>query len=107
VTDERVYVPLPDGAEVWVGDRQGLALGAVPVGRRPFAIALGRRRHVSSPGRALAATSRRAIQSGSRGTEGSADLGPGPPFRRVRRGPRPPEGAASAGRVGAVSPQHF
>ena len=68
VTDERVYVPLPDGAEVWVGDRQGRPLGVVPVGRRPFAIALGRRRHVSSRSRALAATSRRASRSGSRGT---------------------------------------
>ena len=54
VTDERVYVPLPDGAEVWVGDRQGRPLGVVPVGRRPFAITLGRRRHGSSRSCALA-----------------------------------------------------
>jgi hypothetical protein len=44
VTADRVYLPLPDGAEVWVGDRQGRPLGVVPVGRRPFAIAVGRRR---------------------------------------------------------------
>jgi hypothetical protein len=59
VTDERVYVPLPDGAEVWVGDRQGRPLDVVPVGRRPFAIALGRRRHVRSRSCTLAELARR------------------------------------------------
>jgi hypothetical protein len=40
ITEDRVYVPNPDGNEVWVADRLGRALKTIPVGGRPLGIAL-------------------------------------------------------------------
>jgi DNA-binding beta-propeller fold protein YncE len=40
VTDARVYVPNPEGNAVWVADRQGRPLQAIPVRGHPLGIAL-------------------------------------------------------------------
>ncbi|HEX2038017.1 MAG TPA: hypothetical protein VHS99_27910 [Chloroflexota bacterium] len=40
VTERRLYVPNPDGREVWVGDRRGRTLATIGVGRHPLGIAM-------------------------------------------------------------------
>jgi hypothetical protein len=41
VTADRVYVPDSGGDTVWVADRRGRPLPALPTGRRPLAVAAG------------------------------------------------------------------